>query len=429
MNLFFRGIRIVSPLDQCDGYFNLWIRNGTIEYIGLEEPSKIIETEPEVLDGKDLCAMPGFFDMHVHFREPGQTHKEDIKSGAEAAVNGGFTGVVCMPNTLPPIDNEELLRNLQQKRTDFPVDIYFSACITKNRAGKELVDFLALKRAGAVFFTDDGSSVMDSLVFRTALMFAREYDFVIAEHCEDSRLTEGFDIHEGVVATQLGLKGYPAAAENVIIARDILFAKNTGNPSLHICHLSTKEGVSLIEWAKEQGLSVTAEVTPHHLVLTEEAVKDFQTNAKMSPPLRTEEDREKLIIALEDGIIDCIATDHAPHANWEKNVPFSLAPYGIVGLETAVGLVFQLFYHNRKVSLHRIVEWLSINPRKILGLEQPRFQIGQKANITIVDVNQEWIVTSENFRSKSSNSPFLGWKLKGKPVMVINNDGVYKSCL
>ncbi len=429
MNLFFKNIRIISPVDHLDGTYNLWIREGRIEYIGQEVPSRVTDARPKTIEAHHLAAVPGLFDMHVHFRDPGALHKEDTLSGVAAAANGGFTGVLCMPNTEPPLDNAATIQMLQVKGDGKPVDVFYSATITKGRRGQELVDFASLLDVGVVCFTDDGSSVPTAGVLQRAFRSLSPYDGLIAEHCEDTSLTQGFDINEGIVSARLGLRGYPAIAEELIIARDILLAAATGNRRLHICHLSTRGGVALVQRAKESGQRITAEVTPHHLTLTEEAVGHFQTNAKMSPPLRTEADIEALITGLKSGIIDCIATDHAPHAWWEKEVPFSEAPYGIIGLETALGLILTFLHHRHQIGLEKIVEWMAVNPRKILGLPQPRIQVGEEANCTIFDPLATWVVDVHRFRSKSRNTPYHGMQLKGKPVMIINNRQIVESTL
>ncbi len=429
VDLFLKNIWIISPLDGLNDRYHLWIQDGIIAYIGREQPSQIADATPKEIDASRWVAVPGLFDMHVHFREPGATYKEDTLSGIAAAANGGFTGVLCMPNTQPPLDNPQQIQALQMKGDGKIVDVFYSGTITKGRAGQELTAFPDLLDIGVLCFTDDGSSVPTAAVLHRAFRALQPYDGLIAEHCEDTSLTQGFDINEGVVSARLGLKGYPAVAEELIIARDILLAEATGNPRLHICHLSTKGGVALVRQAKDKGLRVTAEVTPHHLSLTEAAVEHFQTNAKMSPPLRTDADVEALVQGLEEGVIDCIATDHAPHAWWEKEVVFAEAPYGIVGLETAVGIVLTFLHHRHKVPLKKIVEWMAINPRKILQLPQPRFQVGAKANCTILAPQETWTVDAHRFQSKSRNTPYHGMQLRGKPVMVINNGLVTESQL
>jgi dihydroorotase len=420
MQIYLKNIRVVNPTQALDGTYNILINEGKIDYFGFSEIN--VTPEVKIIEGDDLVCAPGFFDMHVHFRDPGQTYKEDIHSGILAAANGGFTGVLCMPNTNPPIDNPTTVEYIKSKSQNTIVDVFPAAAITKNLRGESLTSMFSLHQAGVVMFTDDGHSVMNSEVMRRAFDYSSTYDFLIAQHCEDVNLTENFAINEGVVSTKLGLKGYPAVAEEIILARDIMLAEYCGNRRYHAQHISTKGSVELIRKAKDKGLRVSCEVTPHHLTLDETSVEDFDSNFKMNPPLRTKSDIGALKKGLKEGIIDCIATDHAPHSSNEKDVEFEKAPNGVVGLETALGVVLTYLYHTGDLSLNKIVELMSINPRKILNLPLVVFKEGVEANMTIFSLNDEWIVDKQFFKSKSQNTPYDGYKLKGKPRFVINNN-------
>jgi len=420
MQIYLKNIRVVNPTQALDGIYNILINEGKIDYFGFSEIN--VSPEVKIIEGDDLVCAPGFFDMHVHFRDPGQTYKEDIHSGILAAANGGFTGVVCMPNTNPPIDNPTIVEYIKSKSQNAIVDVFPAAAITKNLRGESLTSMFSLHQAGVVMFTDDGHSVMNSEVMRRAFDYSATYDFLIAQHCEDVNLTENFAINEGVVSTKLGLKGYPAVAEEIILARDIMLAEYCGNRRYHAQHISTKGSVELIRKAKDKGLRVSCEVTPHHLTLDETSVEDFDSNFKMNPPLRTKSDIGALKKGLKEGVIDCISTDHAPHSSNEKDVEFEKAPNGVVGLETALGVVLTYLYHTGDLSLNKIVELMSINPRKILNLPLVVFKEGVEANMTIFSLNDEWIVDKQFFKSKSQNTPYDGYKLKGKPRFVINNN-------
>lgn len=425
MDILFERIRIVSPLDQLDTIGYLWVQEGTIAYMSTEPPAEIPSTTRRIpADG--WMAAPGFVDMHVHLREPGQTHKETIATGTAAAANGGFTDIVCMPNTEPAIDSPAVVEYIQ-RRADGIVAVHVCAAISVGRKGELLTPMQQLHAAGVVMFSDDGSCVRSAELMRRAFEYAAPMDALLSQHCEEHTMTEGFDINDGVVAARLGLRGYPAVAEDIIVARDILLAEYCGNRRYHVSHLSTRGAVRLVRLAKSWGLRVSAEVTPHHFTLTEDAADGFNTNAKMNPPLRTRADLEAIIEGLADGTIDAIATDHAPHAPSEKALLFSDAPNGIIGLETAVGLTLSELYHKRKFPLARIVELMSVAPRRILHLPQPRIAVGEPAVLTVVALDQEWVVEPERFRSKSRNTPFGGWQLRGKPRFTINRGMVWES--
>lgn len=423
MQIYLKNIRVINPTQAIDGRYNILINEGRIEYLGTANIN--ISPDFKIIEGDDLVCTPGLFDMHVHFRDPGQTYKEDVYSGILAAANGGFTGVVCMPNTNPPIDSPTVVQYLKSKSQNSIVDVYLAAGITKSLQGKSLTSMISLHNSGVVMFTDDGNCVTNSEVMRRAFDYASSQDLLIAQHCEENELTSGFAVNEGIISAKLGLKGYPSVAEEIILARDIKLAEYCGNRRYHAQHISTKGSVELIRYAKEKGLRVTCEVTPHHLTLDETFVENYDTNYKMNPPLRTHQDKEALIKGLKEGIVDCIATDHAPHSLHEKDVEFERAPNGVVGLETSLGVILTYLYHTGQLSLSKIIELMSINPRRILGLPMIQFVQGAKANMTIFSTEDEWIVDKQFFKSKSRNTPFDGFKLKGKPRYVINNNQLF----
>ncbi len=419
MKLFFENIRIINPEQRIDGIFNLLIYDGIIEYFGNEEP--ILETDVRIIDGSELVCTPGFFDMHVHFRQPGFEYKEDIQTGAEAAANGGFTGVLQMPNTDPCVDNISIVNYLKDEVKGKTVDVHFSAAITQRRQGHILNPMVELSEAGVLLFTDDGGCISSAEVMRNVFEYANANDLLISQHCEETSLTKGASMNESLLSEQLGLKGWPSAAEDIIIARDIILAEYYGNARYHVQHLSTKGAVSLVRQAKSRGLRVTAEVTPHHFTLTDQSLMTYNTNYKMNPPLRKLEDIEAIKNGLKDGTIDCIATDHAPHTTEEKNVSIGTAPFGIIGLETSIGVTLTNLYHTKVLTLNDIVMKMSINPRKMLGLKPIIIEQGRTANLTFFEPNRKWNYSKENSKSKSQNSPFENCEFIGKPFGIINN--------
>lgn len=419
MKLYFENIRIINPAQRIDGIYNLLIREGIIVYFGTDEPA--LDEDVRIIDGSNLIGTPGFFDMHVHFRQPGFTQKEDIHSGALAAANGGFTGVLQMPNTIPCVDNESVVNYVQNEAKDNVVQIHTAGAITKNREGLELSPMSELASAGVLLFTDDGNCVSSPKMMKMAFKSASDKDYLISQHCEEKTLTEDASINESELSDQLGLKGWPRIAEEIIIARDILMAEYYGNRRYHVQHLSTKGSVELIRNAKSKGLRVTAEVTPHHFILTDDLLSAYNTNYKMNPPLRKVEDIEAIKNGLKDGTIDCIATDHAPHTINEKNVPLETAPFGIIGLETSIGASLTNLYHTKVLTLNDLVKKMSINPRMILGLEPININEGLIANMTFIEPNKKWVYSQRNSKSKSLNSPFDNTEFIGKPYGIINN--------
>lgn len=372
----------------------------------------------EVLDARGLIVAPGLIDMHVHLREPGFEHKETIASGARAAVRGGITAVAAMPNTNPVADNRSVIEFvLKRAREAGWARVYPVGAITRGSRGEELADMAEMATAGAVAFSDDGRPVRNTGVMRRAMEYARALQKPIIDHCEDPDLAADGVMNEGLTATQMGLKGIPGAAEEIVVARDILLAELTGC-AVHIAHVSTEGGVRLIREAKARGVKVTAEVTPHHFSLTEEACQGFNTNAKVNPPLRTARDVEAVKEGLADGTIDVIATDHAPHASDEKEVEFDQAPFGIAGLETAVGLVFKELIAPGVLSLPAAIAKMTVNPARILGLDYGRLTPGARADLTVIDPEREETVNPEEWASLGRNTPFAGYRLKGIPVGV-----------
>jgi len=427
MNILFKNIRVVNPTENLDKVVNLYIKDGIIEHCSNEEC--VVDSSTEIIDGSELVAAPGFIDIHTHLREPGFEYKETIKSGTDAAANGGFTAVVCMPNTEPIIDDVTVVEYIKNKSKDLLVDVYIAGSISQNREGKLISPMLELDDAGVVMFTDDGKCVESSEMLRRAFDYATTRDLLISEHCEDHSLTKNFAMDECELSIKLGLKGYPKIAEEIIVARDILLAEYCGNRRLHLQHISTKGSVELIRNAKKKGLRVSCEVTPHHLILSNDLLDSYNTNLKMNPPLRSKDDINALLDGIKDGTIDCIATDHAPHALHEKEVEFEKAPCGITGLETAIGLILNILHHSFNIELNKIVELMSINPRKLLKLKQIEIKNNEKANLTIFAPNEEWIVNSSKFMSISKNMPYENMKLKGRPKFAINNGKIWSSTL
>jgi dihydroorotase len=423
--LLLKAGHLIDLTENLDGRKDIIIENGKITEIGQFEESSF---SGEVISCEDKIISPGWLDMHTHLREPGQEGKETISSGSLAAANGGFTAVCCMPNTKPAIDNQEIIQYIIDRSKEALVEVYPIAAITKDRQGVELSEILELVEQGAVAISDDGSPVMSAELMRRALEYSKMVDVPVIGHEEDATMTEKGDMHEGFVSTCLGLKGIPAVAEEIMISRDIMLAEYT-HARLHVAHISTAKSVELVREAKQKGIQVTCEVTPHHFTLTDEAVHGFDTNTKMNPPLRTEQDRTAILKGLEDKTIDVIASDHAPHSWEEKEAEFIYAPFGITGLETALGLSLKQLVHGGHLSIKRVIELFAVQPYIILNIPIPLIKKGYKANLTIFNPEQEWTVAEENFLSKSSNSPFVGWELKGKPFAVINRNQIKYSIL
>ncbi len=426
MNILFKNIKIISPEDGINTKTDLLISNGIIKKIG---KSKETPKNTEVIEADNLTCVPGFFDMHVHFRIPGQEHKEDLESGSNAAMNGGFTGVLCMPNTTPPLDNPKLIKQLRKKSENSLLDVEYTACITKHRQGHELADIPALYKAGAKWFTDDGSPVANPQIMREAFEETAKFGSIIIQHAEDMHLSNHGVMNEGRVSKKLGLRGIPEISETVIVARDTEICKYVKNARYHVQHVSCAGSVEIIRNAKRQGINATAEVCPHHFILTDNALMKYGTNAKMNPPLRTKNDVEAILEGLRDGTIDAICTDHAPHSAKEKLMGFNKAPFGIVGLETCIGLTYAYLVEKKIISFKEMIYRLSINPRKIMKLDTIKIKEGMKANLTILDMNKKWKIDKSKFLSKSKNTPFDGFNVTCKPFCVINNNQIFYSNL
>jgi len=416
-SLLIRGGRIVDPSQSLDRVEDLLVRDGRVVSIGQKDGRNVVADE--VLDASGLIVTPGLVDMHVHLREPGREEDETIETGTAAAVAGGFTSVACIPNTEPPIDTQGAVEFIHQKaaRAD-TCNVFVVACASRNREGKELAEIGQLVEAGAVAFTDDGSPVYDAELMRRVFEYCRMFDKPFLAHEEVLELTAGGVMHEGLVSMVLGLTGMPAAGEEVMIGRDIALAEVTGG-RLHVMHLSTAGGVELVRRAKARGITVTAEATPHHFTLTDECLRHFDSNYKMSPPLRTAADVEAIREGLADGTIDCIATDHAPHALEKKMLELDRAPFGILGLETAVGLSVTRLVVPGRLDWLRLVEAMSTLPARILGIDRGSLAVGAVADVTLIDPHMTWEVDASEFRSKSVNTPFDGWQLTGRAVATI----------
>ena len=415
MKLLLKNARVVDPRSGIDGAYDVLIVDGRIARVAARIPQDGATT----LDLTGLCITPGFIDMHVHLREPGQEWKETIATGTRAAAAGGFTGVACMPNTQPPIDSRSVVEFvLAQARQHGMVPVYPIGCVSKGQLGVELAEMGDMAVAGARGFSDDGKPVASAGLMRRALEYSRIFDLPVIDHCEEPTLSAGGVAHEGAVATRLGLAGWPGVAEDVMVQRDILLAEYTGG-AVHIAHMSTARSADLVRHAKAAGIRVTCEVTPHHIALTDEAVAGYDTHAKMNPPLRAEADRVGLLAAIADGTVDAIATDHAPHNADEKCVEFSRAPFGVVGLETAVSICLDRLVHGGVIGLPKLVELLSCGPAAILRLDKGSLKEGADADITVIDLTREVVVAPRSFVSKSVNTPFAGWTLRGGPVMTI----------
>ena len=415
------GGKIVDPVSGTDAPGDLLVVDKNVE--GMTTPgtgkdlAKARGLDPDsiiVLNAENMIVSPGLVDMHVHFREPGFEQKETIATGSAAAVAGGFTSVACMPNTNPPVDNREtVIFVLERAAAAGLARVFPIGCVSESRAGSELAEMWLMKDAGAVAFSDDGDVVGNTGLMRHALEYSGQLGLPIIEHPQDPDLSGKGVMHEGAVSTTLGMRGIPAAAEEVIIARDLILLEHFGG-RLHFAHVSTRGAVELIRRAKEKGLPVTAEVTPHHITFSHESLENYDTDFKMNPPLRTEEDRDALIEGLCDGTIDCIATDHAPHRHDEKEVEFDYAPFGVIGLETALGACLETLFHSGRMSMIELIQKMSVNPAKILGISGGSIRPGAPADITIFSPNEPSLVVPDDFRSKASNTPFKGMTLRGR---------------
>ena len=418
-----RGGRVIDPSQQMDRVTNVLIEGSRIAAYDVE-----VNGQDLVIDASNKIVAPGLIDMHVHLREPGREEDETIATGTASALAGGFTSVACIPNTEPPIDTQAQVEFVQHQaaRAD-RCNVFVVACVSKNREGKELAEIGQLVQAGAVAFSDDGAPVFDPELMRRAFEYCLMFDKPILNHAEVRELTHGGVMHEGMVSMILGLPGMPAAAEDVMVSRDILLAETTGG-RLHVMHVSTAGSVELVRRAKNRGVRVTTEICPHHFTLTDECLRTFDSNFKMSPPLRAQHDVEACIEGLKDGTIEVICTDHAPHAREKKMQELDRAPFGIVGLETALALVITNLIEPGHLNWSSAIEKMTINPARVLGMEKGTLAVGADADVTIIDPTSEWTVDPRRFRSKSSNSPFTDWTLHGHASTVIVGGRIKHEC-
>lgn len=414
MNILIKNGHIIDPANKIDEKLDLLVSDGKVAKLG--KPGSIAANGAEVVDAAGKLVVPGLIDMHVHFREPGYEYKETVATGTAAAKAGGFTAVCCMPNTNPVNDNRSVTELILSQAAKGGCRVYPIGAITKGSKGEELAEMGELHEAGCVGISDDGRPVMSAAVMRRAMEYSRVFDIAVVSHCEDAGLAAKGVMNEGFVATELGLRGIPNAAEDVMTGRDIALAELTG-ARLHICHVSTAGAVRMIREARQRGVRVTAETCPHYFTLTDEAVRGYNTMAKMNPPLRTAEDVAAIKQGIKDGTLDVIATDHAPHGADEKSVEFDAAPFGIVGLETSVGLSLKLVAEG-VLTINDLVTRMSAAPGRIIK-KGGTLSIGATADITVIDPNEEWTVKAAEFRSRSRNTPFDGWKLKGRAVQTI----------
>jgi dihydroorotase len=413
--LLIKNGRVIDPAARQDGVADVWIEDGVIQGVGVGLPTE----GSDVIDATGLIVAPGFIDMHVHLREPGFEHAETIESGSRAAAAGGFTSVCPMPNTMPVNDNATVTSYMIEKARRYAiVNVWPIGAITKASAGEELAAIGSMKEAGAVAISDDGRPVMNARVMRRAMESARSLGMPVINHCEDLHLSAGGDMHEGAESVRLGLRGIPGCSEDVMVARDILLAELTG-ARYHVAHISSRHSVEMVKFAKNRGLAVTSEVTPHHLALADRDMKPYDSNYKMKPPLRAPRDVTAVLEGVKNGAIDAIATDHAPHAGSEKMQEFESCPFGILGLETAIGITLEQLVHPGAISVARMVELFTTGPARILGIDRGTLAKGAAADVTIFSLDREWTYDVNKSFSKSRNSPFDGKSFKGGPVATV----------
>lgn len=421
MKIILQQINLLNPEQKLNETTDLLIEDGIVKKIGGVTQSEFKESKVFEMKGK-YCS-PGFFDMHVHLREPGREDEETVFTGCNSAASGGFTGIACMPNTNPDIDSAEVVRFIKEKAAQHLVEVFPVAAATLARKGDAISPMLELFEAGAVAFSDDGVAIKNAAMLRNVLEYSKMMDAPVIEHCEDESMAGGA-MNESFTSTLLGLEGIPTVAEDLIVMRDIMIAEYIGG-RVHIAHISSKKAVELVRQAKKKGIKVTAEVAPHHFTFTDDMLKTFDTNYKMNPPLRSREDLEAMIEGLKDGTIDCIASDHAPHSIEEKEMEFIYAPNGILGLETNIGLAISELVKKKHLTLEQLVEKFAVNPRKILNLPVPEIKVGEIANFTIFDPEVIWTVDISKFKSKAKNAPYDKRLLTGKAVAVINKKKMF----
>lgn len=420
-SLLIKNIRAVD--DVTDIVSDIFVKDGIIAEIG---ESLSVQAD-KTIDGTGLVLMPSLFDMHVHFRDPGLEYKEDVLTGCSAALAGGVTGVLAMPNTVPPCDNPETIRYIIDKAKDTGVDVYPVGCITGGMKGDGLCDYDALKKAGVICISDDGRPVENAEMMRKALELSNENGLLVASHCEDLNIIDGGKMNKGEISEKLGVKGMDRASEDYITAREMILAHSV-NARIHICHVSTEGSTAMIRFAKSRGVKVTCETAPHYFMLTDKLLEKRDADYRMNPPLRTDADIKAIIEGIKDGTIDCIITDHAPHSAEEK-ADFIKAPNGVVGLETSFAATLTALYHTGEISLNKVAELMCINPRKILGLDIPSIKVGSTADLMIADISRKWTVEPEKFHSKSHNSVFKGMELTGKPLVTVSKGEIRYSII
>jgi len=414
-SLHIKNGRIIDPASGRDEVADLFAHDGCI----VDSLTTSQKKSAGTINARGLVVCPGLVDIHVHFRDPGQTHKETIATGSRCAAAGGFTSVVCMPNTSPVCDNAGTIQYIKDVAIrESAIRVYPSGCLTKAMNGLEMAPIGSLKRAGVVAVTDDGLCIQSNELMRRVMEYAAMHDLPIFDHCQDESLTRGAVMNEGDVSLRLGLKGWPPAAEDIIVMRDAILSHYTG-AHVHLQHISSAHSVEIIQHARQQGTRISAEVTPHHLALTDAALLDYDTNYKMNPPLRTEEDRQALIQGVVDGVFDCISTDHAPHTDYEKDVEFDHAPNGILGLETSLAVCLEVLVHSGKLSLPRLLAMMTHKPAEICKLDSGTLATGARADITIFDPEKRWTLKPEDSFSKSRNSPWNGKVMTGKVLRTL----------
>jgi dihydroorotase len=414
-SLWIQNARVIDPAAKRDAVGDLFVTDGKL----VASLSAAEKRRAKKIDTRGLVACPGLVDIHVHLREPGQTHKETIATGTRAAAAGGFTSVVCMPNTTPPADSAGTIQYIKDVvARDAVVKVYPTGCITAGQKGQALAPIGTLKRAGVVAITDDGDCVQSNELMRRALEYAKMFDLPVMDHCQDQSMTQGAVMNEGVVSTRLGLRGWPNAAEDVIVSRNVILSTYTG-AHIHLQHISSRNSIDIIRRAKSRGVRITAEATPHHIALTDAAIAGYDTNFKMNPPLRTEADRREIVAGLRDGTLDCLATDHAPHTDYEKDKEFDLAANGIIGLETALAVALDVLVRQSKFKLAHVVDLLTRRPAQILGLPAGTLAAGAAADLCLFDPEEKWTYDARAGFSKSGNSPWHGQTFTGRVKMTI----------
>lgn len=424
--LLIKGARVIDPFQGLDEVLDVVVSRGRVAEVGRDLP----EGGREVIEAGGKVLSPGFLDLHVHLRDPGREEEETLQSGLEAAVRGGFTAVCCMPNTEPPLDNAPLVEDLVLRARELGLaDLFPVGCVSRGRKGRELAEIGLMHRSRARVraFSDDGEGIADAGLMRRALEYVTAFDGIVISHPEDADLSRGGQVNEGEVSTALGLRGIPALAEEVMVARDILLAEETG-ARLHLAHLSTARSVRMVREAKARGVRVTAEVTPHHLVLTERDIRDYDPVFKVKPPLRTPHDVEELRRALADGVIDAVATDHAPHSPEEKEMEFDYAPFGVVGMESAFPVLYSELVEKGVMDVAQLISRLTSGPAKAIGLRPPEYgggvAVGSRADLVLLDLETEWNIDAHSFASRGRNCPFHGWRVRGRVVLTMKGGRV-----